>query len=164
MPLISNLAKQRKIDFFIQSIPKNAHILEIGCGNYWLGHYFLNNGWLHYKGIDIEGNPDIKGDINNWQSLGLKGNDFDVIIAFEVVEHDDIWDSCYSLLKPCGKLLITTPYPAGDWVLRILEYLKLNQKRTSPHINLQKIKKVKKFETVFYKRILGLSQWAILKK
>jgi 2-polyprenyl-3-methyl-5-hydroxy-6-metoxy-1,4-benzoquinol methylase len=164
MPLLSNIARQKKIDFFIKPIPKNAVILEVGCGNNWLGNYLLNNGWKNYTSIDLEGTPTIKGNINSWKLLGLKPDQFDVIIAFEVVEHDDIWEACYSLLKPEGNLLITTPYPAGDWVLRILEFLSLNQKRTSRHTHLQKIKKIKNFKTVNYKKILSLSQWAIFKK
>ncbi len=164
MALFSRIAQKKKISFFIDTIPKDASILEIGCGNNWLGNYLIKNKWCNYKGIDMEGNPTIKGDINSWQSLGLKPNEFDIIIAFEVVEHDNIWESCYLLLKPGGRLLITTPNPAGDWVLRILEFLRLNQKRTSPHIYLQNIKKLKNFKTVYYKKIFNLSQWAIFKK
>ena len=164
MTLFSKIAQTKKIKFFINPIPKNAHILEIGCGNNWLGNYLFNKGWKNYVGIDVIGNPSIKGDINQWEILGLKAESYDVIIAFEVVEHDNIWNACFSLLKPGGKLLITTPNPSGDWVLKILEFLKLNQKRTSPHIYLQKIKKIDKFQTVYYKNILNLSQWAIFIK
>lgn len=164
MQIFSKIAQTKKKKFFINSVPKNNHILEIGCGNNWLGNHLLNKGWINYIGIDVEGNPTIKGDINQWQLLGLKAEKFDVIIAFEVVEHDNVWDACYSLLKPGGKLLITTPYPSGDWILKILEFFKLNQKRTSPHIYLQKIRKIDKFETVYYKNILNLSQWAIFRK
>lgn len=164
MTLFSKIAQTKKIKFFINPIPKNAHILEIGCGNNWLGNYLFNKGWKNYVGIDVIGNPSIKGDINQWKILGLKAESYDVIIAFEVVEHDNIWNACFSLLKPGGKLLITTPNPSGDWVLKILEFLKLNQKRTSPHIYLQKIKKIDKFQTVYYKNILNLSQWAIFIK
>jgi 2-polyprenyl-3-methyl-5-hydroxy-6-metoxy-1,4-benzoquinol methylase len=164
MPLFSSIARKKKVSFFIDSIPKDARILEIGCGSNWLRDYFLNNGWGNYTSVDIEGAPSIKGDINSWRALGLKENEFDIIIAFEVVEHDDIWAACYSLLKQGGNLLITTPYPAGDWVLRIFEFLGLNQKRTSPHNHLENIKKVYRFETVYYKKILNLSQWAIFKK
>lgn len=164
MTLFSKIAQTKKIKFFINPLPKNAHILEIGCGNNWLGNYLFNKGWKNYVGIDVIGNPSIKGDINQWEILGLKAESYDVIIAFEVVEHDNIWNACFSLLKPGGKLLITTPNPSGDWVLKILEFLKLNQKRTSPHIYLQKIKKIDKFQTVYYKNILNLSQWAIFIK
>jgi len=36
MPLLSNLAKIKKINFFIKNIPKNNNILEIGSGDGWL--------------------------------------------------------------------------------------------------------------------------------
>lgn len=164
MPIFSDIARQKKINFFIKPIPKTAAILEVGCGNNWLGNYLLNNGWKNYTGIDLEGKPTIKGDIKNWKAIGLMPEEYDIIIAFEVVEHDDIWNVCYSLLKPGGSLLITTPNPVGDTILKILEYIGLNQKRTSEHIYLRNIKKIKHFTTVYYKKIAQLSQWAIFKK
>ena len=164
MPYLSSLARKKKLNFFIDAIPKDAEVLEVGCGGNWVKEYMLANGWKYYTGIDIEGNPDIKGDLNNWRELGLPAAGYDVIIAFEVVEHDDLWQSFYSLLKSGGKLMLTTPVPSGDWVLKILEAIGLNQTRTSPHTHLADVRNVKLFETEFYKQQFGLSQWAILKK
>jgi 2-polyprenyl-3-methyl-5-hydroxy-6-metoxy-1,4-benzoquinol methylase len=164
MPFISNLARTKKLRFFINPIKKDAAVLEVGCGGNWVKAYMQANGWQHYTGIDIEGNPDIKGDLNNWKQLGLQPNSYDTIIAFEVVEHDDLWQAFYSLLKPGGTLLITTPVPSGDWVLKILEAIGLNQTRTSPHTHLTDLRKIKLLQLTFYKQQLGLSQWAIFKK
>ncbi len=164
MPIFSDIARQKKINFFIKPIPKNAVVLEVGCGNNWLGNYLLNNGWKNYTGIDLEGTPTIKGDIKNWKAIGLMPEKFDIIIAFEVVEHDDIWNACYSLLKPGGSLLITTPNPSADPLLKLLEFFGLNQKRTSPHNHLRNIKNIHLFKTVFYRKILNLSQWVIFEK
>jgi len=164
MPYLSNLARRKKAAFFIDSIPLNAAVLEVGCGSNWVKEYMLSKGYTNYTGIDIEGEPDIKGDINNWRALGLPAGHYDCIIAFEVVEHEDIWDSCYALLKNGGTLKLTTPVPSADWILKILEFLGLNQKRTSPHSHLTDVSKIRSFRQVFYKRILGLSQWAVLQK
>ena len=91
MPLLSNLARKKKLAFFIDPIPKNANVLEAGCGGNWVKEYMLANGWQHYTGVDVEGNPDIKGNLNQWKTLGLQPASYDVIVAFEVVEHDDLW-------------------------------------------------------------------------
>lgn len=164
MPFLSAMARKKKLAFFIDPIPKNAQVLEVGCGGNWVKAYMLANGWKHHTGVDVEGAPDIKGDLNDWKKLGLQPASYDVVVAFEVVEHDDLWQAFYDLLKPSGRLLLTTPAPSGDWFLKILEAISLNQKRTSAHSHLIDVRTVKLFEVVYYKRILGLSQWAILKK
>ncbi len=46
-------------------------------------------GFLNYTGIDLIDNPFIVGDIINYKKLNLKEKTFDLIIAFEVVEHVD---------------------------------------------------------------------------
>jgi 2-polyprenyl-3-methyl-5-hydroxy-6-metoxy-1,4-benzoquinol methylase len=164
MPYLSKLAKEKKIKFFIDSIPFNSVVLEVGCGNNWLKDYMLGKGYTNYTGIDVEGKPDIKGNINDWKELALYEGTYDFIIAFEVIEHDDIWDSCFALLKSGGTLMLTTPVPAADWILKMLEFFGLNQKRTSPHSHLVDVSKNRLFKQIFYKKMYGLSQWAILQK
>lgn len=164
MPVISEYARKRKIDFFIDPIPKDAHVLEIGSGSNWLGAYMKANGWRYYKGMDIDPPADIVGDINNWAELGLAPKSFDFIVAFEVIEHVDLVEACRDLLKDNGKMLVTTPVPHADWILKLLEFAGLNQKRTSPHSNLVYLDRLPYFKPVYLKRKLGLSQWAILEK
>ncbi len=164
MPLLSNYAQKKKIDYFLKYIPKNAVVLEIGSGSQWLGKYMRQNGWKFYTGLDISAPADINGDINQWRQLGLKENSFDVIIAFEVVEHDDILDACYYLLKDSGELMITTPVPHMDWILKIFEWFGLNQKRTSPHSNLFYLRQMKSFSPVACRQIGFLSQWGRFRK
>jgi 2-polyprenyl-3-methyl-5-hydroxy-6-metoxy-1,4-benzoquinol methylase len=164
MPVISEFAQRRKIKYFIDKIPKNKAILEIGSGSGWVGDYFKNNGWKNYTGIDINPPADIVGNILNWKTLGLKNETFDVIIAFEVVEHVDCFKECKELLREGGMLFITTPVPHMDWLLRIFEFLGLNQKRTSPHNNLVYLKNVSCFKNKKVKVIASLSQWGIFTK
>jgi 2-polyprenyl-3-methyl-5-hydroxy-6-metoxy-1,4-benzoquinol methylase len=164
MPLLSEMARKKKLAFFIDPIPKDANVLEVGCGGNWVKEYMLANGWKHYTGIDVAGNPDIKGDLKQWKSLGLQAASYDVIIAFEVVEHDDLWQSFYDLLKPGGRLLLTTPMPSGDWILKMLEAVGLNQKRTSPHTHLIDVRTIHLFNIISFKNQLGLSQWAVMEK
>jgi len=164
MPLLSDYARRRKIKYFLCDIPKTAKILDIGCGEGWVIEYLRKNGRNNCIGVDIIPPADIIGNINNWKELGLKDNTFDYIIAFEVIEHVDCINACYSLLKNNGKLLITTPLPNMDWLLKILEFLKLNQKRNSPHNNLVYLNTIERFQSNKIKLKAMLSQWAVFTK
>ena len=136
MPLLSDISRRKKIQYFLSKIPKDQRILEIGCGDGWVGRYLRENGWQHYVGLDVTPPADIVGDIHDYESLGIEEESFDVIIAFEVVEHVDCFRQCYEILNPGGQLMLTTPLPHMDWLLKVLEWLGLNQKRMSPHDHL----------------------------
>jgi SAM-dependent methyltransferase len=162
MPLLSDYARRKKIDYFINRIPKHWHVLEIGCGSRWVGEYMKRNGWNNYVGLDIHPPADIIGDIMERKKLGIEDRSFDCIIAFEVVEHVDCLKECRDILKPGGVLMVTTPLPRMDWALRLLERLGLSQKRTSAHENLTCLKDVPYFEKKNIKLVGLSSQWAIL--
>ena len=164
MPALSAYAQVKKIDYFLKPIPKEASILEIGSGSGWVKDHILSNNWTQYTGMDIEPPADIVGDIQEWDKLGMQESSYDYIVAFEVVEHVDIYPACEALLKPGGKLLVTTPSPTTDWVMKLLELVKLNQKRTSPHCNLHFLQDVEGLSLDSYKMIAGLSQWGIFSK
>lgn len=164
MPLLSEYAKKKKIGYFLQTIPKDARVLEVGGNSGWVRDYLKNHGWLHYTGVDLEPPADVVGDIRDWRKLGLRPGSFGAIIAFEVVEHVDcIWD-CYDLLRPGGTLSITTPVARMDGILKVLETVGLNQKRTSPHEHLLDLRSISYFERTDIKVVGFLSQWAILTK
>ena len=164
MPILSEYAQKKKIGYFLKNIDKNSKVLELGSGSQWLGEYMKKNGWTGYVGIDLKVPADIVGDIRSWQELGLKPKSFDYIIAFEVVEHVDIFQECFELLKDDGELMLTTPVPYMDWILKLLETIGLNQKRTSPHDNLIYLDKIKLFKPIELKNIAFLSQWGKFKK
>jgi SAM-dependent methyltransferase len=164
MPFLSEVAQKKKCEHFLAEIPKTAHILEIGCGSGWVGEYLRQGGWKNYVGMDIVPPADLVGDIKKWRDLKIKPGSFDFIVAFEVVEHVDLVDECFDLLKPGGKLLLTSPVPSRDWVMKLLEIVGLNQKRTSPHDNLVDFRTLSPFEMEDYRVVAGLSQWGILRK
>lgn len=164
MPLLSEYARKKKAEYFINRIPKHCNILEIGCGSCWVGEYMKRNGWDNYVGLDIVPPADIIGDIREAAELGLKESSFDYIIAFEVIEHIDCFKECHDILKPGGQLMITTPLPHMDWALKLLEYVGLNQKRTSAHSNMIYLEDVPYFDNKDIK-VAGLtSQWGIFTK
>ena len=164
MCLLSRLTAKKKIDYFTQRIPKSATILEIGSGSGWVGRRFHEHGWHNYVGIDLFPPADIVGDIRNWRQLGLTAASFDVILAFEVVEHVDCFEACHDLLKPGGMLMATTPVPHMDWAMKLLELVGLNQKRTSPHDHLIYLREAPFFEKRVLKTVAFLAQWGILIK
>jgi hypothetical protein len=60
--------------------------------------------------------------------------------------------------------MLTSPVPEMDWAMKILEALRLNQRRTSPHDNLVDFRTIRGFEPVALRRVAGLSQWGVLRK
>jgi len=164
MPLLSDYARRKKIEYFFQDIPKDARILEVGAGSGWVGDYLKQHGWTNYQSIDIVPPADVVGDLRNWRQLGLEENSFDVIIAFEVIEHVHIFQEMYDLLRPDGRLLVTTPVPHMDWACKTLEAVGLNQKRTSPHDHLIYFKDIPLFEPVDTRVVKLIGQWGKFRK
>lgn len=164
MPALSQYARQKKIEYFLNPIPRDAHVLEIGCGSGWVGEHLRSGGWRHYVGLDLVPPADYVGDVRDWRRLGLRAESFDVILAFEVVEHVDCFRECYELLKPGARLCLTTPLPRMDWAMWLLEQLGLNQKRSSPHDHLVDLRNVSCFPQKDIRIVAFLSQWGILHK
>jgi len=160
MGLLSNFVREQRIKFCLPYINKGDRVLEIGCGNMYVTKNLRKKG-VNITGIDIEPPADIVGDIKKFRELGLKERGFDVIIAFEVIEHVDLTEPVRALLKLGGLFILTTPVPSMDWLLRMMESVGLNQKRTSPHSNLTDIKTLP-FETVNFRKAFGMMQWAVL--
>lgn len=159
MPLFNDYARKKKIDYFLKDIPKDARVLEIGCGGGWVRDYMRKAGWKNYTGMDIVPPADIVADVRKWREAGLEPHSFDVIIAFEVIEHIHCFQEMLDLLKPAGELLVTTPVPHMDWLCRVLESIGFNQKRTSPHDHLIYFKDIPLFEP-FESKTQGLiGQW-----
>jgi SAM-dependent methyltransferase len=164
MPLLSKYAQKKRIEYSVKDIPKQARILEVGCGNGWFGNYLKRNGWENYVGLDIAPPADIVGDILDWRELGIKEGSFDLIIAFEVVEHVNCFQESFDILKPGGLLILTSPVPHMDWLCKLLEMAGLNQKRTSPHEHLLYFKDIPLFRPLDIKTIGFMMQWGKFRK
>ncbi len=164
MPLLSDYARRKKIEYFFADVPKDARILEAGCGAGWAGTYLRENGWQHYVGVDLYPPADIVGDLTEWWKLGLQAASYDVIIAFEVLEHVPLYKEIFALLKPGGRMLVTTPVPHMDWACKILERVGLNQQRTSPHDHLIYFKDIPLFEPEETRVVKLIGQWGKFRK
>jgi 2-polyprenyl-3-methyl-5-hydroxy-6-metoxy-1,4-benzoquinol methylase len=164
MPLLSDYARTKKVEYFFRGVPKESRILEVGCGDGWLGRYLKANGWTHWTGMDLVQPADVVGNIVEWRRLGMEPASFDGIVAFEVVEHVPCFQEMYDLLKPGGLLMLTSPAPGMDWFCKALEAFGLTQRRTSPHDHLIDFHKVPLFEAVSITRVGLAAQWGIFRK
>ncbi len=164
MQILSSIARKLKKTYFLDAVSKDDMVLEVGCGDGWVGKYLRERGVRQIISIDINPPANIVGDIREWRSLGLVTQSFDVIVAFELLEHVDCMEDCFALLKPGGRLMVTTPYPPADWILEKLEKFKLNQPRTSPHDHLMYLKEDAQFQVLRRWRPIYMSQWCIFRR
>jgi 2-polyprenyl-3-methyl-5-hydroxy-6-metoxy-1,4-benzoquinol methylase len=164
MQILSSIARKLKKTYFLDAVSKDDMVLEVGCGDGWVGKYLRERGVRQIISIDINPPANIVGDIREWRSLGLVTQSFDVIVAFELLEHVDCMEDCFALLKPGGRLMVTTPYPPADRILEKLEKFKLNQPRTSPHDHLMYLKEDAQFQVLRRWRPIYMSQWCIFRR
>jgi SAM-dependent methyltransferase len=145
-------------------LSKQAKISEVGCGPGWLGNSLRENGWRNFVGVNTDRGTEITGDIRNWRNLVTEHEEFDAVIAFEVVEHINCFQELYDVLKPGGRLMLTSPVPHIGWACKILEFFGLNQKRTSPHNQLIYFNDIPIFEPIKVKNVAFKGQWEIFQK
>ena len=109
----------------LAGLPAGARVLDAGCGNGFISGELLKRGFrvlgidVSESGIDIcrreysEGKFEVAS-ICDPDIERLAGNEFDAIVASEVVEHlyspAEFLDNCHSLLKESGILVLSTPY------------------------------------------------------
>lgn len=156
--------REQKVDFFFRRVERKSRILDVGAANGWLGEYLRRRGLYDYTSLDLKPPADIVGDIHDWSSLGLQSNTFDIVVAFEIVEHTNCWDECWELLKPGGVLFVTCPVPKMDGICRLCEFIGINQKRTSPHNHLIDLMTVERFQYIHIQVMAFMCQWGILRK
>lgn len=94
--------------------PTEKDILDI-APQVWDGVKPFLPSWSRLRTLDINADtePDIVGDICDLHGL-VRDEEFDVILCTEVLEHvDDPFSAVqelYRVLKPGGKLYLTTPF------------------------------------------------------
>ena len=92
----------------------NGKLLDFGCGSKPYEKLFKNLN--DYVGVEVAGNKEnLKSDIYyDGISLPFADNTFDSILCTEVFEHveqlDDVIFELYRILKPGGRMIVTTPF------------------------------------------------------
>jgi O-methyltransferase len=98
----------RAIRLFAESLTAHSLVLDAGSANGPYRHYFDH---CKYQTADIAGKVDYKSDLC---ALPIVDNLFDAVISTQVLEHIKTPDlavhEIYRILKPGGKLLLTTPF------------------------------------------------------
>jgi SAM-dependent methyltransferase len=121
---------QKMVDFYEKvvlpflPVDKNIKILDIGCGMGFFLMALRKNGYLNAFGIDSDRAQiasceakqlSVMYSPDSIQYLGEHGEDFDLITAFDVIEHVPPAEQIrfirciYQALKHPGKCLLTTP-------------------------------------------------------
>lgn len=112
---------------------RDAHIVDLGCGQGRLLHYLRERGYRHLIGVDI--NPDqvrrarqVIPDIDQANALDFLlcfRDEFDLIVAQDLIEHltkDEalhVIERCYAALKPGGRLILQTPNADSPFAMAI---------------------------------------------
>lgn len=164
---------QHKFTFIEKYLPKNAKILDFGCG---LGDFIS---------ICLKKNRQVYGyDISSYAarfaakkykikvlsknaSLGLfPVNYFDAIVCFDVIEHltnfKDIISYFYRWLKPNGYLFITTPN-ISSWDAQLLGNKWYGFSKKRQHINFFSEKSIKIIFRQLKFNIILVKQWGFVR-
>jgi len=107
---------RREIYYFLKNNSNflSGSMLDFGCGSKPYKNLFKN--CQNYLSIDVLSDKEnVKPDIfYNGTKLPFADNIFDSILCTEVFEHveklDDIINELYRVLKPGGRMIVTTPF------------------------------------------------------
>jgi ubiquinone/menaquinone biosynthesis C-methylase UbiE len=117
--------ERRVHQFIISTVSKNnISILDVGCGNAWVADYYTEKG-IRVVSFDISHKNTKKAlekvisekhsaAVGDSFKLPFKECSIDTVIASEIIEHvidpKEFVNELFRVVKPGGKLIITTPY------------------------------------------------------
>lgn len=138
-PLLSKL-RARKADALIPDAARSGRILDVGCG---LNPLLLRQVTFAQKfGID-KLTPSGEGataaayavfDVEKSQRFPFRPASFDVVTMLAVLEHLDealavsVLEGIHEVLKPGGVLILTTPPPRSNHLLKVMAKVNLVSK------------------------------------
>lgn len=119
--------ENRRLHESILSNLKNKNqekVLDVGCGNAWVAKHFLARQSevfsMDISSVNVEKalstypNPKHTGVIADVFNLPFRQDQFDVIIAAEIIEHvvdpSGFVKALFGVLKPGGTLVVSTPF------------------------------------------------------
>jgi len=123
-------------------VEKCQRLLDICCGEEYYLLKSLKNIVNELYGIDAE--VQTKKDANIYlqrqyinNKLNYSSNFFDVVIMSAALEHlkypVEILHEVYRILKQNGKLILTTPTPRAEYILKVLRTFHLSELEEDSH-------------------------------
>ncbi len=125
------IADRKRVDFIVtsltQSLPLQARILDVGCGNGVISRHLARVGF-NVTGVDVSEKtiekakaittlPNVTFLKKSAEELVASGETYDAIICSEVLEHLDnpgaLIKVLYASLAKHGKLIVTVPNGKG---------------------------------------------------
>jgi SAM-dependent methyltransferase len=139
MSLLGKIADKKRLELILKEIAyskSQLKVLDLGCGD----------GWLVKK---LECDCDIIGVDNNLKKetknllrisaydLPFQSNYFDYVIAVEIIEHLEpkVYKEIKRILKQDGMLIVTSPKPRWNWLIKVLSGIGLSDPLITKHIN-----------------------------
>jgi len=126
--------RAKKADELIDEKSRKGRLLDIGCGSY--PYFLLSTNFKEKFGIDKnartytdKGISIKKYDIGKSEKLPYDSNFFDVVTLLAIIEHVDekqakkLLKEVRRVLKPSGRVILTTPTDKADIILRIMSKL-----------------------------------------
>ena len=162
-PYLTKLVRNRRLELIEQEISHGMKILDLGCGDGYLTKHLLSKGY-DCIGVDknITNNTYLR--CEDISELSFPDNTFDCIIMIEVIEH--IEPSNYSeierVIKPKGKIILTTPLPQFNWLVELLANLGFVNSLKTAHINLVHLSDLpKRWQLIKETRIFMIDQYGV---
>lgn len=103
----------KSLEPLLKELPKDSHILEVGCGNGFILEELQRKGFKNVFGVEPSKNATQKSKIKNIKTSILKEslykkNTFDLIFFFQTFDHipnpNSFLKTCHQILKPGGKI------------------------------------------------------------
>jgi len=124
--------RAKKADSLIDSEKRDGRILDIGCGQtpfFLIGIEFAEKFGIEQDspyGLRVPGVNLVVWDVERPEVVPFRDSSFDVVTMLAVIEHlrreelERIIGEIYRLLVPGGWLVLTTPPPWTDRLLKVL--------------------------------------------
>jgi SAM-dependent methyltransferase len=149
---------QYKVFDFVKD---SESLLDFGAGDLTLKNKFTKAG---YKGqyFTCDVSTDFKYDFSSLEEIISKKKKFDAVLVLEVIEHlslsefEKFLPALISLLKPGGKLVISTPNPHS---INSVWSTDLTHVKSYPHPDLWALFTLKGFECRPYRVIWTRKKW-----
>jgi len=154
-----SIGQRIKLEQILPFLRKTDKILDLGCGSMWLTKELRKRGYTCFA-FDLDYPADIVGDVKTYP---FKRDEYDIVIALEMIEHVNCFPEIKKMLKKDGLLILSTPVPHFDFLCWFNEQIGFFQKRTSPHTNLFYLKSVP-FKPLIEKILFGIVQFGVYRR